>query len=230
MNDTVNTQLGTYRRMQEFCNSRSSDFAPGSLASQLFAKLSADVADLTNLVAAQASSDGAARGGTDFRSDARDDLRSRLRAINRTAHAIALDVPGLENKFRVPRGDNDEELLAAARAAAVDAVALSSRFIAHEMPATFIDDLNASIANFEKSLNEQSSAVGDRVGSRAAIEKRLDELMITRRKLDPIMRNKYADDPATLAEWERASHIERPAKKKKKAETEPSDPSPATSK
>jgi hypothetical protein len=201
--------------MQEFCSSHSTEFAPASLATQLFTGLSTGVADLTNLAAAQTSSDGTARGGTDFRSDARDDLRSRLKAISRTAHAIAIEVPGLESKFRLPRGDNDEELLAAAHAVAADAPAFSSQFIAHEMPATFINDLNASIANFEKSLNDQSSAVGDRVGHRAAIEKRLAALMIIRRKLDPIMRNKYADDPATLAEWIRASHIERPAKKKK---------------
>jgi len=35
-------------------------------------------------------------------------------------------------------------------------------------------------------------------------------------KLDPIMRNKYADDPATLAEWPSASPVERAPKEKKK--------------
>jgi hypothetical protein len=228
MNDTVNSQLQTYRRMHEFCGSRSSEFAPASLATHLFTDLSASVTDLTNLAAAQTSGDGAARAGTQLRLDARDDLRGRLKAMNRTANAIAIEVPGLNNKFRIPRGDNDEELMAAARAAAADAPAFSSHFMAHEMPATFIDDLKTSIANFGKAMNEQSSAIGDRVGSRAGLEKVLDNLMIIRRKLDPIMRNKYVDDPATLAERERASHIERPAKKKKKAE--PAEPSPMTSK
>jgi hypothetical protein len=177
MNDTVNKQLETYRRMQEFCSARATDFAPTSLATQLFTTLSSKRSELTNLTATQASGDGAARAGTDTRSEARDDLRARLKAYNRTAHAIAIDVPGLDNKFRVPRGDNDEELLAAARAAATDAPAYSSHFLAHEMPATSIDDLNASIERFEKAMNDQSSAVGDRVGSRAAIEKALDEAL-----------------------------------------------------
>ncbi|HEX3142997.1 MAG TPA: hypothetical protein VHQ64_03435, partial [Pyrinomonadaceae bacterium] len=56
-------------------------------------------------------------------------------------------------------------------------------------------------------------AVGDRVGSRVAIDQKLEELMLTRRQLMPIMENTYADDPATLAEWKRASHIERVTKK-----------------
>ena len=227
MNDTVNSRIQTYRRMQEFCSSHSSDFAPTSLAAQLGTKLSTQLSDLTNLTATQAAGDGAARQGTDLREDARGDLRARLKAFNRTAHAIAIEVPGLENKFRVPRGDNDEELIAAARAAAKDAVEFKNHFIAHEMAATCVEDLNASITKFEDTMDDQSGAVGDRVGSRVAINNKLEELMLTRRQLNAIMENKYADDPATLAEWTRASHIERAAKKKKEEEPPPSTPEPS---
>ena len=71
-----------------------------------------------------------------------------------------------------------------------------------------------------------TGAIGDRVGSRVAINAKLEELMLTRRQLMPIMENKYADDPATLAEWTRASHIERAARKKDEAPP-PSTPAPA---
>lgn len=215
MNDTVNSRIQTYRRMQEFYSSHSSDFAPASLGAQLGTKLSTQLSELLNLTATQATGVGAARQGTD--------LRARLKAFSRTAHAIAIEVPGLENKFRVPRGDDDEELIAAARAAATDAVEFKDRFIAHEMPATCVDDLNSSIAKFENTMDDQSGAVGDRVGSRVAINAKLEELMLTRRQLNPIMENKYKDDPATLAERMRASHIERAAKKK----TEPPPTTPA---
>lgn len=56
-----------------------------------------------------------------------------MKAWSATAHAIAIDNPGLEHKFRVPRGENDEILIAAARAFATDAVPLTAQFIAHEM-------------------------------------------------------------------------------------------------
>ena len=227
MNDTVNSHLQTYRRMHEFCSSHSSEFAPTSLGAQLGTKLSTQLSELTNLTASQAAGDGAARQGTDLRADARDDLRSRLKRFNRTAHAIAIEVPGLENKFRVPRGDNDEELIAAARAAARDLVEFKAHFIAHELPATCVDDLNASITKFENTMDDQSGAVGDRVGSRVAINAKLEELMLTRRQLNAIMENKYADDPATLAEWTRASHIVRAAKKNDEEEPQPSTPAPA---
>jgi len=226
MNDTVNSRIQTFRRMHEFSSSHSADFAPASLGAQVIAKLSTQLSELTSLTATQSAGGGAARQGTELRADARDDLRSRLKAFSRTAHAIAIKVPGLENKFRVPRGDNDEELIAAARAAARDAVEFKDDFTAHELPATCVEDLNASIAKFEHTMDDQSGAVGDRVGSRVAINAKLEELMITRRQLNPIMENKYADDPATLAEWTRASHIER-AKKKKDEEPPPSTPEPS---
>jgi hypothetical protein len=226
MNDIVNSRIQTFRRMQEFGSSHLTDFAPASLGAQVITRLSTQLSGLTSLTGEQAAGGGAARQGTDLRANARDDLRSRLKAFNRTAHAIAIEVPGLENKFRLPRGDNDEELLAAARAVAADAVPLLSNFVAHEMPATCIADLNASIAKFEDSMDDQSGAVGDRVGSRVAINAKLEELMLTRRQLMPIMENKYADDPATLAEWTRASHIERVARKKDE-EPPPSTPAPA---
>jgi hypothetical protein len=215
MNDSSNRKLETCRRVRDFCNARATDFSAASLATQLFATLSTGIDTLEGLAAAQTSGGGAAREGTATRSDAREELRSRMKAWSATAHAIAIDNPGLEHKFRIPRGENDEILIAAARAFATDAVPLTAQFIAHEMPPTFIDDMNASILKLNNTMSKQSSAVGDRVGARAAIEAKLDECMTVVRKLDPIMRNKYADDPATLAEWTSAGHVERAPKKKK---------------
>jgi hypothetical protein len=221
MDDNVNSQLQTYRRMNQFCTSHASDFGPNTLGAQLSATLASQLADLTSLTGTQAAGGGAARQGTELRAEARDDLWSRLKKFNRTAHAIAIEVSGLDNKFRLPRGDNDEGLIATARGFASDAVPLLPRFVAHEMAPTCIDDLNASIARFEKSLDDQSDAVGDRVGSRVAINAKLEALMLTRRQLNPLMQNKYADDPATLAEWTRASHIMRAVKKKDDEEPPP---------
>ena len=226
MNDTVNSSLQTFRRMNEFCSARTADFAPASLGSQLITKLPTQLSDLTNLVGTHTAGQGATRQGTELRANARDDLRSRVKRFNRTAQAVAITVPGLDNKFRLPRGDNDEELLACARAIARDADEFKDHFIAHEMPATCIDDLKVSITRFENSMDDQSGAVGDRMSSRVAINQKLEELMLTRRQLNPIMENKYADDPATLAEWTRASHIMR-AKKKDEEAPPPTTPTPA---
>jgi hypothetical protein len=222
MNDSENRKRETIVRVRDFGTGHSSDFAANSLANQIFTQFATALTELDGLAASQAS--GASREGTSTREDAREELRRRMEAISRTARAIAIDTPGLEEKFRVPRGENDQILLAAARAFAADAVPFAAQFVAHELPATFIDDLKASIANLEAAIGKQSGAIGDRVGARAGIAAILDETMIALRKLDPIIRNKYANDPATLAEWTSASHIERAPKRK--AQSPPSTPPP----
>ena len=214
MHDIANRKRETFRRVDDLCDARVADFAPASLATRLFTALKNGITTLDELAATQISGGGAAREGTGTRGDAREELRSRMKAWSATAHAIAIGNPGLDQKFRVPRGENDEILVAAARAFATDAVPLTAQFIAHEMPATFIDDMNASILKLNTAMISQSSAVGNRVGARAAIEAKLDECMDVLRKLDPIMRNKYADDPATLAEWTSVSHVERAPQRK----------------
>jgi hypothetical protein len=224
MNDSQNRKRETIVRVRDFGAGRASDFAANSLANQIFTQFATALTELDGLAASQASGIGASREGTSTRDDAREDLRGRMEAISRTARAIAIDSPGLEKKFRVPRGENDQILLAAARAFAADAVPFTAQFVAHELAATFIDDLKASIANLEAAISDQSGAIGDRVGARAGIAAILEEATIALRKLDPIIRNKYANDPATLAEWTSVSHIERAPKRK--TVTPPATPPP----
>ena len=50
MNDTVDSRLQTHRRMQEFCNSHCSDFAPSSLGARLSTRLSTQLSDLPILL------------------------------------------------------------------------------------------------------------------------------------------------------------------------------------
>ncbi len=51
--------------------------------------------------------------------------------------------------------------------------------------------------------------------ARVAIETTVDKGVAVINKLDAIMKNKYANDPATLAEWRTASRTERAPRRKK---------------
>jgi hypothetical protein len=210
-----------FARVKGFGDAHAGDFAPGGLAIRLFANLSTIVTQLDNHAAAETSGRGTAREGTSTRAEAREALRDDLEAINRTARAMAEDTPGIGDKFRLPRGDNDQNLLSAARAFAADAAPLSAQFIAHEMPDDFLTDLNTDIANMETAINLQSSGVGDHVSAGAAIDEAIDAGMVLVRKLDAIVRNRYANDQATLAEWTSASHTERSPRRRSPAAPPP---------
>jgi hypothetical protein len=220
MNDNENRKHQMFVRTQQFLAGRTADFAIDSLGQQLATQLAAVITELDGHAAAETSGSGAARQGTVTRTQARAALREDLEAINRTARTME-DEPGLNEKFRVPRSNNDQQLLSAARAFATDALPLKAQFIAHELPADFLEDLEADITALEAAINDQSGGIGDRVAASAAIDDAMERGTVITRKLDAIIKNKYGNNRATLAEWTSASHTERAPRRRAGGPTQP---------
>lgn len=229
MNDNERRRHQMFVRVRDFGQEHAADFTAGSLALQHFTNLGTVINTLDANAAAEASGRGDARQGTGSRSQARAALRDDLEAINRTAKAMAEDVPGIDDKFRVPRNNNDREMLSAARAFRADADPLKAQFIAHEMPADFIEDLQADIDALEAAISNQASGIGDSVAAGAGIDATVSNGVEIVRKLDAIVRNKYANNPAALAEWTSASHTERaPRRAAAAGGSPPPPPQPST--
>jgi len=225
MNDKESRNYQRFVRVHVFAQAHASDFAPASLGTQTFAIVGAVIIEIDGLAAGEVSAHGGARHGTETRAQARVALHDDLEAINRTARAMANDVPGINEMFRMPRGNNDRELINAARAFLADATPLKAQFIAHELPADFLEDLQADIEAMEAAMRDQSTGVGNHVAASAALDDAFSRGNEAVRKVDAIVRNKYANNPAVLAEWTSASHVERSPRRAKA--TEP--PRPPTS-
>ena len=215
MNDRETRKFQMFLRVQDFGDAHASDFAAASLGKQLFTKLSDIIAEIEGHSASEVSGVGVARQGTTTRGQAIDAVREDLEAISRTAAAMADEVPGIEDKFRLPRNNGVQHLLSAARAFFVDATPLKAQFIARELPADFLEDLQADIDALEAAISKQGSGVGSHVAAGAAIDDAIGRGTETVRKLDAIVRNKYANNPPVLAEWSSASHTERNPRHKK---------------
>jgi hypothetical protein len=184
------------------------DFTPDSEATKRFAEIVLAVGGLDQLALTQKSSGGQARSGTSAKSVAYAALHDHMAAISHTAHTLALTTPGLDSKFLMPRSGGNQALLNAARAFATDALPLKAQFIALEMPADFLDQLNADIAAFEAALNTQQSGTGSRIAATAGLDEKVATALAATRILDVIIRNKYKNNPAILAEWTAANHTE----------------------
>jgi len=207
-------------RVRDFGVTHAAEFPPASLGGEQFAVVGQVVEELTRQATAQSSSAGAARQGSANKASAREDLREDLQAIARTARAMSLDVPGLEDKFRMPRSGSDQALITTARAFAADALPLKAEFIRHEMPANFLEDLNSDIEKFELAVNSQNTGQEARVAATAAIDASIERGLNALQRLDAVVRNKFRGDPAKLAAWERAKHTQRVQRAK------PEQPSP----
>jgi hypothetical protein len=214
MNDNQRRNFETLNRIEGFGAEHANDFVANSVGKQLFAEITTIVGNLQGYASSQAAGSGSARQGTSTRGAAREQLRTTLETIARTARGLAFDIEGIADKFRVPHNNSDQELLAAARAFAVAATPLEAQFIARELAATFLQDLQDDIEALEAAIDAQVSGKGDRLAARADLDAQIDAGLIARRKLDPIVRNKYANNPGILAEWLSASHTERGPRRK----------------
>ncbi len=223
MDDNERRRNETFLRVREFGATRAAEFPLTTLAGELFASLNTIISELNTHTSNQASQQSGARESSTGKAAARDELRRDMEAISRTARVMALSTTGLENKFRAPRSISDQELLALARAFATDALPLKAEFVRRGLPDNFLEDLAADIADFEQAINRKIQRRGAQVAATAAIDGVIERGVNVVRELDAIMRNKYADDEATLAAWLSASRTERRQRKQPAPAPQPTD-------
>jgi hypothetical protein len=202
--------------VRELGNAQQARFPAGTLANELFTRLSTLIGNIETQNSALSSGKRTASQGGKTKAVSRDELQRSLEAIRRTARAMAINTPGLDNKFRIPGRLKDQELLSTARSFAADAAPLESEFVRRGLPQTFLADLAGYIADFEQAINQKIKGRETHVAANAAIDELIAEGMSIVHELDAIIRNTFADDPATLAAWLSASHVERAPKSSSK--------------
>ncbi|MDX6696216.1 MAG: hypothetical protein QOF02_3819 [Blastocatellia bacterium] len=216
MNDEDTRRQDSFLRGEEFGHLNAARFPAGSYVSQLFAQLTHIIVNLRAAADRQSSNMRAAQQGTTSKASLRDEILLDLRAIARTARALALTMPGLEDRFRLPHNLKEQALLSVARTFMADAAPLKAEFIRLGLPADFLEDLNTDINAYEAALTRQTQGTEEHVAATAAIEDLIEDGIRIMRELDVLMRNLLADDPATLAQWLSASRVERAPKRAKK--------------
>lgn len=209
MKDTERRRLEMFIRVREFFVAHASQFPAESFAAEQFAALESAINALETHASAQSSGQSGARQGAAGKAAARDELMRDLEAISRTARSMALTTPGLDDKFRTPHNKSNQDMLAAARAAAADALPLKAEFIRRGMPADFLEDLAADIAAMEQAISQKARGTESHIAATAAIDTEVEHGMTAVRQLDAVVRNTFASDPAALAAWSSASHVER---------------------
>jgi hypothetical protein len=147
---------------------------------------------------------------------ARAELLRQLDAIHRTVNVMALRNPELEGKFRSSHDIPDQDLIILARTYGNDAFPLKAELIKRGLGADFIADLDVAANTFDAALNGRRQARGRQVTATAEIDGVLAEGGRLVRELTVIVHNVYANDPAKLALWDSASHVEKPTRRGRK--------------
>ncbi|HEV2880659.1 MAG TPA: hypothetical protein VGX24_05070 [Pyrinomonadaceae bacterium] len=214
MKDSDTRRYEAFLRVRDFGATHAAQFPPDSFGAEQLDALDAVIAGLDKHASTQVSGLSTAQQGVTSKAAARDELRRDMEAISRTARSMAFDTPGLEDRFRLPRMPKDQELLNAARAFAAAAQPLAAEFARRGLPADFLADLASDIESFEQAINRKTEGRAAHVAATAAIDNLIEDGMKRLRQLDTVVRNIFADDPATLAAWISASHVERAPRRK----------------
>jgi hypothetical protein len=223
MKDSDTRRYEAFLRVREFGTSHAAQFPANSFGAEKFTALGEVINGLDEHATTQVSGLNTAQQGTSGKAAARDELRRDLEAINRTARIMAFDTPGLEDKFRLPPKLKDQELLNTARAFAVAAQPLAAEFTRRGLPANFLADLTSDIETFEQAIERKTEGRAAHVAATAAIDDLIEDGVRHLRQLDTVVRNIFADDPATLAAWTSASHVERAPRTKQPAAAPPAE-------
>lgn len=228
MNITDTRRYEMLVRVRDFGAAHPDIFPADSLGGQMFAAVTTAAATVAERGAVEMSSRSAVREGVLAREAARARLLTVLEGLRRTAQAVALDTPGVDGKFRRPSSRGARTLAMAARSFALDAHALSGALIAHGLPATFLDTLDAAILAFEVTIQDHARSVAALVASRAAIETAMQAGLTAVQRLDAIVQNLVYTDSGANAVWQQARHVEQPPRARNRArKPAPAPASPA---
>lgn len=212
MNDRIRRLYEMFLRVLNFMTANSADFADIPFVAAAVADLQTQTATIAALGAEKVSATVLAKDSLIFKGDAREDLRDALEDISETWRSLGEETSEAQNRFRLPQGNSDQNLIAAGKAFAADAAGSKKLFTDHGMPADFITDLEDKIAAFEQAIIAENSARGERVGTNAAFTEPTRKAKRLVDKLAPAVKRRYRANPKKLAEWLVASHIERAPK------------------
>lgn len=221
-----------FLRVLIFMTANHADFADIPFVAPTVADLQAETDRLRELGAAKVATTAAARDSTISRGDARDDVRDDLEYVAEVWRSMPDETKGMENKFKIPPGSNDQTIAATGTAFAdeADDPAVAAILSKQGVKKEFFTALRAKVAVFEQTIDEAGSSQGERVGTNAAFVEPARRGKKLVNKLAPAVKRRYRDDPQKLAEWLVASHIEKPPKSGEKEEpkTEPDDKTPGS--
>ena len=218
MNDRQRNQVQRLLRVEGFCANHAASFTntPPKNGDAKFAAARAGIIALrTQITGKQAVQAGGGFGQATAQQEVeRQELTELLRSVNRTAGAIAeeKEEPGLMDRFRMPRGNNDAELAARgdAFADAIVELELADEFAANG----YEGDLAADLRKEAKDVRDTESDQGGALSVQAGVTAVLPGLLRVARKhvttLDAVLHNRFGNDAEVLGAWKTASHVTAP--------------------
>ena len=218
MEDFILRHLEMGRRATDFIITYAAAFPAASRASALIAIINAAVKTLETAGNKQDAADLDGQQATDEKQAALAVLVGLMRPINQTARGMEKLYPGISSRFKMPRG-SAQNFINRARAYIAEGTPMAAEFTSRGFPANFLTTLEAAVVAVESAIDRQNQARNAQTAATASLVAAQQQLVDAVHEFNPIVRNVFSADPAALAAWESASHVERAPKKATKKKT-----------
>ena len=202
---------------------------PNARLTALVTQLNATLSSFRDHSAEQSGGELEFHSGTMTRREKAEVLREHMRTINAIAKALPKDeFPGMRELFLMPRSGSYEALIARANAFLEKIGPVKSLFTERGLPADFDEQLMEKLAAVDAASDTRDSGRSDRVGGTAGLDAKADRGIVILREMDSILSYQYRNDPALLASWKSASHVDRDPSRAEDEEEEGSAPEALT--
>jgi hypothetical protein len=210
MEQKISSLVAAFKTVDAFGAANAADFPAASLGGQQFALIHTAVTSTATLGAGQVSGAEQTHSTVLGKVACRFHLHDDMIGITNAAHSLALlGNPTIGGKFLMPHSNGDQALLNSARAFAADAVAFAAALISVGLPATFLTQLNADITAFESLITTKGTALTGQAGATGGLANAAHQAAVALHVLKTIVPNTYKNNPAKLAAWATASHVQK---------------------
>jgi hypothetical protein len=156
--------------------------------------------------------------------------RTQLKHVLRVAELADSEVPGLLQKFVLPREQIPFlEFQAAAHAFLAEALTHREILVKHGLAETLLEDLVKNVELFDQAMAQRTDARQTHVSASAELDAISDEIVHLVKVMDTLNRSRFHSSAQILATWESASNVFGPIHLREERLPVP-EPSPAPEK
>ena len=220
MNKVLQRRLDMATRVRDFLRAHKTDVVGEGLG---LAKLEELVQRADGLVARQRAGI-AARAATLQREGISDTLQTALlRYLKAVSQAAASENSDLVAQFQMPHLNVSHRVfVAAVRGLVAKATEQKDLLVSHGMQPSLLDDLGATLNEFEQTLEVSRAGRRDHMGATADLEAVAAEIAKLVRVLDGLMRYRFRSNAELMGEWAGVRNVLGPFRSK--VQQEPASP------
>ena len=218
MNDTQRRRMDKIDREEAFFTSNAADFTGNVKAEQYTTMINAEKAKILDFDAQQTSGFDDKRQTQEIYETRRDELIDLLESFVLAADIVDDEIEGTAAKFKKPYPRTDRNLIAKAMSFHTDSAAIEAEFTEAGLPADARADLVAMREAFQQAALANDTAEEKHAEATGGMADSFRKIMEYSKKRGKVVQLKYRNNPAKLAAWTVASHLDRAPKKAKPLE------------